>query len=71
MVLSACARLGLEPSEVALIGDIGADMGAAAAAGARSVLVPTDITLEEEVLAAPAVARDLAGAVRLLGVGAS
>ncbi len=63
MVLSACARLGLHPAEVAVIGDIGADMGAAAAAGARAVLVPTDITLEDEIRSAPAVARDLAEAV--------
>ena len=52
-----------------MIGDIGADMGAAAAAGARGVLVPTDITLEEEVRAAPAVARDLAEAVDSLWAG--
>ncbi|MEG9248653.1 HAD family hydrolase [Arthrobacter sp. Soc17.1.1.1] len=69
MVLSASARLGLDPSEVAVIGDIGADMGAAAAAGARGVLVPTDITLEEEIRDAPAVARDLAEAVDTLWAG--
>lgn len=69
MVLAASARLGLEASEVAVIGDIGADMGAAAAAGARAVLVPTDITLPEEVDAAPAVASDLAGAVEILWGG--
>jgi D-glycero-D-manno-heptose 1,7-bisphosphate phosphatase len=69
MVLSACARLDLRPAEVAVIGDIGADMGAAAAAGARAVLVPTDITLEEEIRSAPAVARDLAGAVASLWEG--
>lgn len=63
MVFAASARLGLEPSEVAVIGDIGADMGAAAAAGARAVLVPTAVTLEDEIRSAPAVARDLAGAV--------
>ena len=69
MVLSASARLGVDPSEVAVVGDIGADMGAAAAAGARGVLVPTDITLEEEILSAPVVARDLAGAVESLWGG--
>jgi D-glycero-D-manno-heptose 1,7-bisphosphate phosphatase len=69
MVLSASARLDLEPSAVAVIGDIGADMGAAAAAGARAVMVPTDITLEEEVLAAPAVASTLAEAIRTLWAG--
>jgi D-glycero-D-manno-heptose 1,7-bisphosphate phosphatase len=69
MVLSASARLQLEPGEVAVIGDIGADMGAAAAAGARAVLVPTDITLEEEIRAAPAVAGSLAEAVESLWAG--
>ena len=66
MVLAACSRLGLEAADVALIGDIGADMGAAAAAGARAVLVPTDVTLEDEIRAAPAVARTLAEAVDTL-----
>ncbi|AUZ89121.1 haloacid dehalogenase [Arthrobacter agilis] len=69
MIVSASERLGLDPSEVAVIGDIGADMGAAAAAGARAVLVPTDITLEDEIRAAPAVAGDLAGAVASLWAG--
>ncbi|GAA4189819.1 hypothetical protein GCM10022219_06150 [Microbacterium oryzae] len=66
MVLSAAAALGLAPSQVAVIGDIGADMGAAAAAGARAVLVPTARTLPEEVAAAPAVATDLRAAVEML-----
>ncbi|MHA7207533.1 D-glycero-alpha-D-manno-heptose-1,7-bisphosphate 7-phosphatase [Arthrobacter sp. MDT1-65] len=69
MVLAASARLGLDPADVAVIGDIGADMGAAAAAGARGVLVPTDITLDEEIRGAPAVARDLAEAVEALWAG--
>lgn len=69
MVLSACSRLGLDPADVVVIGDIGADMGAAAAAGARGVLVPTDVTLDEEIDDAPAVARDLAEAVGLLWAG--
>ena len=54
---------------MALIGDIGADMGAAAAAGARGVLVPTDITLQDEIRDAPAVVGTLAGAVDLLWAG--
>lgn len=69
MVLSASARLGVDPGSVAVIGDIGADMGAAAAAGARGVLVPTGITLQDEVDAAPAVADSLAEAVELLWAG--
>ncbi len=66
MIHSACARLGLQPAEVAVIGDIGADMDAAEAAGARAVLVPTPVTRPEETAAAPLVAADLAGAVALL-----
>jgi histidinol phosphatase-like enzyme len=63
MVLAAAAELGVDASECVLIGDIGADVEAAQAAGARSVLVPTPVTREEEVAAAPAVARTLREAV--------
>lgn len=66
MVLRAAAALGVRPSECALIGDTGADVGAALAAGARPVLVPTDVTRREEVAAAPEVARTLGAAVALL-----
>ena len=66
LVLQAAAALGVEPERCAVIGDIGADVEAAEAAGARGVLVPTDITLPEEVAAAPEVAEDLASAVDLL-----
>ncbi|WP_347109126.1 HAD family hydrolase [Paenarthrobacter sp. S56] len=66
MIHRACALLGLEPSEVAVVGDIGADMGAARAAGARAVLVPTPVTREEEIEAADVVANDLWHAVELL-----
>ncbi|WP_049822194.1 D-glycero-alpha-D-manno-heptose-1,7-bisphosphate 7-phosphatase [Arthrobacter sp. H41] len=66
MVLSASHRLGINPSDMALIGDIGADVDAAAAAGARGVLVPTGVTRPEEVEAAALVAPDLAGALALL-----
>lgn len=66
MLFSACRRLGLEPAQVAFIGDIGADMEAACAAGAAAVLVPTPVTRPEEIAAAPAVAEDLAGAIELL-----
>jgi HAD superfamily hydrolase (TIGR01662 family) len=70
LVLAAAARLGVDPADCVVIGDIGADMGAAAAAGARGILVPTPLTREEEVLAAPAVADDLPTAVALaLGAG--
>lgn len=66
MVLRAAAALGVRPSECALIGDTGADVGAALAAGARPVLVPTEITRREEIAAAPEVARDIGSAVELL-----
>lgn len=63
MVRAAAAALGVDPSQCVLIGDIGADVEAAQAAGARSVLVPTPVTREEEVAAAPVVARTLRDAV--------
>jgi histidinol-phosphate phosphatase family protein len=66
MVLDAAARLGLAAGEVAVVGDIGADVRAARAAGARAVLVPTAHTRPDEVENAPLVARDLAEAVRLV-----
>jgi len=66
LVLRAAAILGVEPSRCAVVGDIGADMGAASAAGARGVLVPTAATRPAEVAAAPEVAPDLPAAVELL-----
>jgi D-glycero-D-manno-heptose 1,7-bisphosphate phosphatase len=66
MVLSACRRLGILAAEAALIGDIGSDVLAAEAAGARGILVPTPVTRTEEVDEARLVARDLAEAVDLL-----
>jgi histidinol-phosphate phosphatase family protein len=41
LVLAAAADLGVAPHECVVIGDIGADVAAARAAGARGVLVPT------------------------------
>nr|WP_225753796.1 HAD family hydrolase [Actinotalea sp. Marseille-Q4924] len=70
MVLRAAAELGLLPAQCAVVGDIGADMGAAASAGACAVLVPTPVTREAEVAEAPLVAAGLAEAVELLGLGA-
>lgn len=66
MVLDAATALGLPASSLAVIGDIGADVGAAAAAGARGVLVPTPITRPEEVADAPLRATTLLEAVELL-----
>ena len=70
LVLQAAAALGVDPARCAVVGDIGADVEAARAAGARGVLVPTARTRPEEVRAAPEVAPDLEAAVdRLLGAG--
>jgi histidinol-phosphate phosphatase family protein len=63
LVLEAARRLGVAPEDVVVIGDIGADVAAARAAGARGILVPTPITRREEVTAAEEVAPDLAAAV--------
>jgi ribonucleotide monophosphatase NagD (HAD superfamily) len=49
---------------VTVFGDIGADVGAAQAAGAQSVLVPTPVTLQAEIDTAPVVRDDLLAAVR-------
>ena len=68
MVKQACADLGVEPARCVLVGDIGSDVEAALAAGARAMLVPTSQTRPEEVAHAPAVARSLTEAVdRILG----
>ncbi|MFE5490395.1 D-glycero-alpha-D-manno-heptose-1,7-bisphosphate 7-phosphatase [Streptomyces virginiae] len=66
LILAACRRLGAAPARTVVIGDIGADVEAASAAGARGVLVPTPATRPEEVAAAPETASDLLTAVRLL-----
>ena len=66
MVLDAAEALGLSPAEVVVIGDIGADVAAAVAAGAQGVLVPTDRTRQDEVDAASTVAADLDEAVGLV-----
>jgi D-glycero-D-manno-heptose 1,7-bisphosphate phosphatase len=66
LVLQAAQALGLRPDETVVVGDIGADVGAAAAAGARAVLVPTPVTLPAEVAAAPVVAPDLDAAVEIV-----
>lgn len=65
MVHAACAALRVPPAATVVIGDIGADVAAATAAGARSVLVPTPVTRAEEVATAPIVAGDLHAAARL------
>jgi histidinol-phosphate phosphatase family protein len=66
LIEGAAGALGVDPADCVVVGDVGADLEAAAAAGARSVLVPTAVTREEEVAAAPVVAADLVAAVDLL-----
>ncbi|WP_018503907.1 HAD family hydrolase [Parafrankia discariae] len=63
LLVTACHTLGVRPPRVVMIGDIGADMAAAAAVGARGVLVPTPATRREEIAAAPEVAPDLLAAL--------
>jgi histidinol-phosphate phosphatase family protein len=65
LVLAAASALGVPASRCVVIGDIGTDLAAARAAGARAVLVPTAVTRPEEVRAAPVVAADLPSAVEL------
>ncbi|HEY0812649.1 MAG TPA: HAD-IIIA family hydrolase [Pseudonocardia sp.] len=69
MLLDAAAQLGVEPERVAFVGDIGADVEAAAAAGAVGVLVPTPVTRQAEVAAAPVVRPTLRAAVAYLLAG--
>ncbi|HEY1680398.1 MAG TPA: HAD-IIIA family hydrolase [Candidatus Tumulicola sp.] len=63
LVFRAAMELGVHPEDCVVIGDIGTDMDAARAAGARGILIPTASTRPEEVLAAPAVALHLDQAV--------
>jgi histidinol-phosphate phosphatase family protein len=66
LIEDAARALGVAPEDCVVVGDIGADVEAARAAGARAILVPTPITRPEEIAAAPAVARDLPHAVEML-----
>jgi HAD superfamily hydrolase (TIGR01662 family) len=66
LIEAAAADLGVDPHRCVVVGDIGRDMGAALAAGAAGILVPTPVTLPGEVAAAPAVAGDLAAATDLI-----
>jgi D-glycero-D-manno-heptose 1,7-bisphosphate phosphatase len=66
LVLAACAVLDVAPADAVVIGDIGADVLAAEAAGARGVLVPTPVTRQEEIATAREVAPDLLTAVDLV-----
>ncbi|TDD30198.1 HAD-IIIA family hydrolase, partial [Actinomadura sp. KC06] len=66
MIERAARRLGVPPSGCAVIGDIGGDVEAARAAGARGILVPTRRTRPAEIARAPETARTLRAAVDLV-----
>jgi beta-phosphoglucomutase-like phosphatase (HAD superfamily) len=53
----------VDPARCVVIGDIGADIDAAAAAGAVGILVPTPVTRRQEVEAANRRARTLTEAI--------
>lgn len=66
LVLSACEALGVRPERTVVVGDIGADVLAAQAAGAVPLLVPTDVTRREEVDHAPRTAEDLHAVLEMI-----
>ncbi|WP_436535611.1 HAD-IIIA family hydrolase [Actinoplanes sp. HUAS TT8] len=66
LIEAAAAALGTTPRRCVVVGDIGRDMGAALAAGAAGILVPTPVTRPEEVDAAPAVVGSLTAAADLI-----
>ncbi len=65
LVLKATAELGVDPADCVVVGDIGTDVAAAYAAGARAILVPTPVTRPEETAGVP-VAAGLTEAVAAL-----
>jgi D-glycero-D-manno-heptose 1,7-bisphosphate phosphatase len=68
LVIRAAAVLDVSPRDCVVVGDIGRDMEAARAAGARGILVPTQVTRPEEIEQAAEVAGDLTDVVdRVLG----
>jgi histidinol-phosphate phosphatase family protein len=69
MVRQACSELGADPSRCVLVGDIGADVQAAEAAGGVGILVPAPTTKHEEVTAAAQVHPDLGSAVSAILAG--
>jgi HAD superfamily hydrolase (TIGR01662 family) len=63
MVKEACAVLEVQPERCVVVGDIGTDVEAAEAAGARGLLVPNQATRPDEVGRADGVAHSLRAAV--------
>ncbi len=70
MITQACASLEVEPAKCVVVGDIGSDVEAAEAAGARGILVPNAATRPGETTAAARTATDLARAVDDILAGA-
>jgi histidinol-phosphate phosphatase family protein len=70
LLLDAAAALGVDPLRCALIGDIAADIEAAAAAGMRAILVPTPATRPSEIVDAGERAATFSDAVDRLLAGA-
>ena len=66
LIYLAAAALGTRPERCVVVSDVGADVQAAQAAGARVVLVPSSRTTPEEIDAAPVVAANLEEAVTLV-----
>jgi HAD superfamily hydrolase (TIGR01662 family) len=66
LIVKAARALGLAPRDCVMIGDIGADVDAAHAAGAGAILVPTAVTRRAEIEAAAIVAATLSEAVDLV-----
>ncbi|MFL5737814.1 MAG: D-glycero-alpha-D-manno-heptose-1,7-bisphosphate 7-phosphatase [Actinomycetota bacterium] len=64
LILRAAGALGVDPERCVMIGDTGADVEAALAAGARAILVPNEVTRPAEILRAPEVAGSLLEAAR-------
>lgn len=72
LVQDAAAALSVDAADCVVIGDIAADLGAADAAGAASILVPTEMTRDDEVAFARGrrtLAPDLTSAIDLVLTG--
>jgi HAD superfamily hydrolase (TIGR01662 family) len=65
LIYLAAAALGTRPQRCVVIGDVGADVDAAQAAGARVILVPSARTSSEDLEAAPVVASSVDEAVAI------
>ncbi len=71
LIEAAARELGVCPQDCIVIGDIGSDIDAARAAGARAILVPTTVTRREEIAAAPNISSTLEDAIDAVLSGAA